>query len=223
MDDFFSSASHRLRGPLNVIAGWVGVLRAGAATPAVLEQAATAIDRSCRAQVELVEGILQLWSLSEGAYTIERTPVELVPCLRAAVDETRALAEAKRIAVNARVDHDGLTVSGHRPSLERAMTLLLRHAIDRSPERAPVGVRLGAASGLARLEVTDLGPAVGAPDLPSLFDRYRAPEPGGAPHGHINLDLAIARRLAALHDGGLTARSGPDGGLTFVLSLPLLA
>lgn len=222
MDEFFGAASHRLRGPLNVITGWVGVLRSGSATPAMLEQASAAIDRSCRTQVELIEGLLQLWALSEGRYAIDRAPVDLGQCVRAAVDETRALAESRRVGVSAQ-SAPGVTVAGDRPSLERAVTLLARHAIARSPEGAGVRLRLAADAGQARVEVSDAGPAVRASDLPRLLERYQPPEPGGSPHGQVNLDLAIARLLAALHGGSLAAEGAPEGGVTLVLSLPLVA
>jgi signal transduction histidine kinase len=220
MDEFFGAASHRLRGPLNVITGWIGVLRSGSATPAMLEQAAMAMDRSCRAQVELIEGLLELWALSEGSYTIEPVPVDLGQCVRAAVDDTRALAESRRVGVSAQVA-PGVTVPGDRPSLERAVILLARHAIARSPEEGEVRLRLAADGARARLEVSDAGPAVRASDLAALFERYRAPEPGGPPHGQINVELAVARRLAALHGGSLAATRRPAGGVTVVLSLPL--
>src|SRR5512145_1495193 len=145
--DFFLAAAHRLRGPLNVIAGWAGVLRAGNATPAVLEQAVNAIDRSCRIEVDLVEAVLELWALSEGTRKIERTPVDLAQCLHTAVEATCPEACAREVDVRATAPREALVTMGHRPSLERTLAILISRAIERSPEKAAVRVSLSAESG----------------------------------------------------------------------------
>jgi two-component system sensor histidine kinase BaeS len=222
--DFFAALLHRLRGPLNVIAGWTGVLRTGQATPEMLRQAADAIERSCRGQAELVATVVELWALSEGAGKLEPVPVDLRDCLRAAVDAARERAHGREIAVEGALGAP-LEVLGDRGRLVRAMALLLRHAVERSAAGDTVRARVDADATSALVEVTDAGPGVDARDVPFLFDRLRpaAPSAGHSPdvpHGQVNLDLAVTSHIAALHQGTLVARAAPAGGLTITLTLP---
>ncbi|TPW78076.1 sensor histidine kinase [Schumannella soli] len=107
-------------------------------------------------------------------------------------------------------------VDGDGTELRRAMTNLLRNAIEHSPGR--VEVTVGIDSRGAVISVTDVGAGVGEGQGELLF------EPGwrGAPAaaGGSGLGLAIARGVARAHAGDITVTNLAQG-CRFDLVLPL--
>jgi signal transduction histidine kinase len=71
------------------------------------------------------------------------------------------------------------------------------------------------------VEVVDEGPGIPPEQLPHLFERFRTGLPGGRESG-LGLGLYLAKRIAAVHGGDLTAESEPGRGARFTLSLPAL-
>lgn len=59
-EDFLRALSHELRGPLNVIRNWVHLLRSGKLDDAMTARALDRIDRSVRAEAQLVGEMLDL-------------------------------------------------------------------------------------------------------------------------------------------------------------------
>jgi len=77
-------------------------------------------------------------------------------------------------------------------------------------------VRLTRDPGGLTISIADDGGGVPEEELGLLFEPfYRGDKVGTA-----GLGLAIARRVTELHDGTITARNRPDGGLQVSISLP---
>jgi signal transduction histidine kinase len=72
----------------------------------------------------------------------------------------------------------------------------------------------------AAVTVTDTGKGISAEHLEVIFERFFRADPD-APGG-TGIGLTIARRIARLHDGEVTAASaGPGRGATFTVEVPL--
>jgi signal transduction histidine kinase len=72
------------------------------------------------------------------------------------------------------------------------------------------------------VNVTDTGIGIPEGQLEQIFTRFHQVETGMArTYGGAGLGLAIARRIAELHGGTLTAISREGEGSTFTLHLPV--
>jgi signal transduction histidine kinase len=69
--------------------------------------------------------------------------------------------------------------------------------------------------GQVTCSVTDDGPGVPADRAGMLFNVLTT-----TPHGHLGPGLALARRLAELHGGRITAANRPEGGFRVEVTLP---
>ena len=77
-------------------------------------------------------------------------------------------------------------------------------------------------SGWAQVKVTDQGLGIDPDHLDQLFSQFgRVVTSDTASIGGAGLGLYLARELARLHGGDVTAESALGRGSTFVLSLPL--
>ena len=107
--------------------------------------------------------------------------------------------------------------------LERAVANLVENAVQHSPAGVPV--RLCAAvvpEDTLQLRIIDQGPGVAADDRARMFLPFQ--RLGDVPAGSgVGLGLAVARGLAEAVGATIEVEDTPGGGLTMVLSVPLLS
>ena len=102
-DEFLATLSHELRTPLSAILGWTQVLLKGGAEsePARQRRAIEVIDRNARAQVQLIDDLLDLSRIMTGKIRLDLQQVSLQTVVEAAVDSARPAADAKDIRLKA--------------------------------------------------------------------------------------------------------------------------
>jgi len=226
-DDLLSVAAHALRTPLTAILGWVTLLRAGELDAATAARAIEVIERNARRQAELIADLIDATRILGRRLGLNRGRVDFCRLVDTAIATARAAAEAKEVRLHAALDPAAAAVWGDPDRLGQVVASLLANAVKFSRAGGRIDVRLARAEGDAELQVRDEGAGIAAAALPHLFDRLPRDPPGvpadrDAARTQLGLSLAIARHLAELHGGGLSAASdGPGRGATFMLRLPL--
>jgi signal transduction histidine kinase len=122
------------------------------------------------------------------------------------------------------VDGVSAMVNGDSERLQQIANNLLSNAVKFTPPGGKVDVSVKLTGGTADLVVSDSGRGIRQDFLPYVFERFRQEDATATrEYGGLGLGLAIARELAALHNGRVQAFSdGAGQGATFVLKLPLL-
>jgi signal transduction histidine kinase/CheY-like chemotaxis protein len=227
-DEFLATISHELRTPLNAILGWATLLRGGKLPPDKIDEAIAIIERNARAQVRLVDDLLDVSRVITGKLQLDVMPVSLLPLVRAVLDALEPTFEAKQIAVEAKWsadrDHDD-TISGDPDRLQQVIWNLLSNAAKFTPPRGHVSVCVVRAGSYLELRVEDDGDGIKPEFLPYVFDRFRQAETGTTRHhSGVGLGLAIVRHMVELHGGTVAAESEGEGqGATFIVRLPVRA
>jgi PAS domain S-box-containing protein len=222
-DEFLAVLSHELRTPLNAVYGWARMLRSARLAPDVTRRAVEAIERNARAQLQLIEDLLDISRIITGKMRLEIRPLELSVAVAAAVESTRPAADAKGIALETAVCDADLTITGDADRLQQVVWNLVSNAVKFTPAggRVRVEVRAAGADGV-ELAVTDTGQGISPEVLPFVFERFRQGDSSTTrAHGGLGLGLALVRHLVELHGGTVSASSDGDGcGATFVVRLP---
>jgi signal transduction histidine kinase len=115
-------------------------------------------------------------------------------------------------------------VRADRERIAMIVSNLLDNAIKYSPAGGDIDVecRADAAEGVARVVVGDTGLGIAASEMTRLFTRFgRIVTPENAAIPGTGLGLYLARELARMHGGDLTATSVAGRGSAFTLSMPL--
>ena len=221
-DDFLTTASHELRTPLNAILGWANMLRTHALTPEAFERATESIERNARAQVRLIEDILDGSRIITGNLRLDLEPLELTRLLNVAVDSVRASAEAKQIELTVSLEPTTARVLGDAERMQQVVWNLVNNAIKFTPEGGKVQVSLVRAESTIELVVSDTGEGIKPEFLPHLFERFRQAEGGSTRrHGGLGLGLALVHHLVEAHGGSVRAESAGLGlGSRFTVTLP---
>ena len=226
--DLVAWISHDLRTPLAGIRAMTEALADGVVSGSEdVRSYVHGIDREARRLSGMVEDLFELSRITAGALQLSLSAVALEDVVGEAMDAERAVAERKRVQLQARASGRPV-VLGSDPELARLIRNLLSNAIRHTPSDGAVVVAFGAEGSEAWLRVEDGCGGIPEPELARVFDvAYRAgsartPESTTGQPAGAGLGLAIARGLAEAHAGRIEARNhGP--GCRFEVWLPLAA
>jgi two-component system CheB/CheR fusion protein len=221
-DAFLDAVSHELRTPLNAILLWTELLRTSNLDPARYRRAVDTIELSARAQVQLVDDLLDL-SLSRDpdqlALHVER--LDPVPIVEAALDTVRAAAAAKKIAVETELDGE-LHIRADPRRLQQIVWHIAANAIKFTPEGGALSVSLARVDGHVQISLADSGKGISGEDLPFVFQPFRRDRSSTREEQGLGIGLALVRHLVERQGGTITAQSDGEGnGSTFTVQLPL--
>lgn len=218
-DLLLASATHDLKQPLMALLSYAELL----GDEEVSERAAKMaliIARNARRMSGMVDDLLAAATIMTGELTLDRTPTDLVPLVREALDRVRPAAQAGDVALIRRGDSSASAVVDERRVMQ-IFDNLLSNAVKYSLPGGQVSVECHVDERGTILTVADTGIGVPIAEQGRLFERYfrassaLAHDVGGTGHG-----LANARALAEAHGGALTCVSEPGTGSTFTLVLP---
>ena len=227
-DEFLATLSHDLRTPLNAILGWTSILRAqqrdGQIDRNDVGQALDVIERNARAQVQLVEDLLDMNRIVSGQIELEIEPLCLAEVIADAAGSVRPAADARGITLVAATDPAASRVPGDRSRLRQVFWHLLSNAIKFTPRGGRIEIRQRQTpGGMAEVLVHDNGQGIDTNCLAHVFDRFRrADGPAARRPGGLRLGLSIVRQLVELHGGTAAAESAGRGqGAVFRVRLPI--
>jgi signal transduction histidine kinase/DNA-binding response OmpR family regulator len=227
-DEFLAMVSHELRTPLSALLGWTRLLGGGKLNAQETANAIVAVERSARAQVQLVNDLLDVSRIVTGKLSLSVSPIDLSSVVSGAVEDLRATAASKGVDLEAAIDQSSVKFEGDPGRLRQVVANLISNAIKFTPEGGKIQVSLKWVSDpsatFARIQVTDSGAGISPEFLPHVFDRFRqADQSTTRQHGGLGLGLAIARHLVDLHGGTIQAASDGIGkGASFTIRLPQL-
>ncbi|MGC4031740.1 MAG: ATP-binding protein [Tepidisphaeraceae bacterium] len=222
-DEFLATLSHELRTPLNAILGWSQILLRSKGQTDDVRQGLDVIDRNARAQVRLVEDLLDMSRILTGTVRLDVQPVSLPGVIQAALDAVRPAADAKEIVIQPVLDPQAAAVTGDPARLQQIIWNLLINAIKFTPKGGRVQIFLERVNSQIEVTVTDSGEGIKPEFLPYVFERFRQADPSTTRrHGGLGLGLAIVRHLVELHGGRVSVKSeGLGRGASFIVALPL--
>ncbi|MEO7338322.1 MAG: PAS domain S-box protein [Caldimonas sp.] len=221
-DEFLATISHELRTPLGAILGWAHVLERGRSDAAGVSQGLSAITRNARAQVQLIEDLLDMNRIESGQLRLEMESADLAGVVSGAIDAIRPTADAKGIRLETAIDPALGVVHGDPGRLQQVVWNLLSNAIKFTPSGGAVTVKAGPMNGAFEISVRDTGQGIKPEFLARMFQRFQQEDASTTRrHGGLGIGLAIVRELTHLHGGSVRAESRGSGeGSTFVVTLP---
>jgi signal transduction histidine kinase/ActR/RegA family two-component response regulator len=220
-DEFLARVSHELRTPLTAVLGWAQMLQSERLPPEQARHALAVIERSARAQRQLIEDLLDVSRIVSNRLRIAREAVPLAAVIDQALDAVRPEAAARRIQIESVLAEPGL-VLGDARRLEQVVWNLTWNAVKFTQPSGKVTVRLVREGGYLVLSVADTGVGIPSAFLPHVFEWFRQADPAARSQAGLGLGLGIVRHLVQLHGGSVRAESRGEGrGATFVVRLPL--
>jgi len=221
-DEFLAVVSHELRTPLAPILGWASVLKKND-SPEQARRAAEAIERNVLLQSRMVDDLLDVNRIAQGALSLELEICDLQALIGAALETSVQDIEKKSIRLE-RVDAGGrLLVAGDAGRLRQVFSNIISNAVKFTPAGGGVRITLSREGDSALVRIADTGAGISPEFLPFVFDIFRQQEQGPRrTHGGLGIGLSLVKKLTELHRGTVSvASAGPGRGTEVTVRLPL--
>ena len=218
--EFTANVSHELKTPLTSISGIAEIMQSGMVKPEDIQSFAGDIYQEAQRLIALVEDIIRLSRLDEGAESLEREPVNL---LSIAQDVARRLdSAAQKAGVTLKVMGLSVEVRGIPSVLDEMVYNLCDNAIKYNHPGGTVNVTVAPADdGSAEVTVEDTGIGIPVEDQSRVFERfYRVDKSHSKEIGGTGLGLSIVKHGASLHGAQIHMDSQVGRGTSVQLLFP---
>jgi signal transduction histidine kinase len=224
-DEFVAMVSHELRTPLTPMLGCIHLLRTTNPSSSNFDRALEMIERNARAQVQIVEDLLDVSRIVAGNLHLSMKSIAVIPVIVAAIDSVKSSAEAKGIKTLTSFEDVRTPIAGDPHRLQQIVWNLLSNAVKFTPAEGRIDISVRSVGTQVQIQVTDTGEGIPADILPYIFDRFRqSRDPNSKIRSGLGLGLAIVRHLVELHSGSIEAASAGQGkGAVFTLRFPFAA
>jgi signal transduction histidine kinase len=209
-----ASVAHQVGTPLNVMSGYVQMLRAGQP-----EGSATAERlRAVHEQIARVTAIVQSLLDRTRRPPLELRPVRAGELLEGLAELVRPTLVGHRIELALQVQPELPPLVADRAQIEQALLNLVTNAIDAMPQGGRLTLEACRDGDSIALRVGDTGAGIAAEDLPRVFEPLYTTKPRGSGTG---LGLPLVREIVAAHGGTVRLESRPGEGTTVLVRLAL--
>ena len=210
--EFSANVSHELKTPLQGIIGSAELLESGMVKQEDTPRFVGHIHKEASRLVNLIEDIIRLSQLDEGA----EMPKENVDLL-ALAEDVKAIREAsageKQVTIH--VTGAGFSVIGVRRMLQEILYNLCDNAIKYNVPGGNVTIH----AENNRLVVSDTGIGIPAEHKDRIFERfYRVDKSHSKASGGTGLGLSIVKHAAAYHKAEISLESTPGKGTTITIT-----
>ena len=217
--EFTANVSHELKTPLQSITGSAELLENGLVKPEDVPQFVGMIRTEAARLVTLVDDIIHLSQLDEGAAPARET-VDLLETAKDVASVLRDSAGEKGIHVS--VSGENVSISGVRSFLHEMIYNLCDNAIKYNVENGSVEITVARGEGVAVVTVSDTGIGIPAEYRSRIFERFfRVDKSRSKASGGTGLGLSIVKHIAQYHGAEIEVHSGAGGaGTSIAVSFP---
>lgn len=218
--EFTSNVSHELKTPLHSISGYAELLQNDMVKQGDIVPFAGKIYREAQRMTSLVEDILSLSHLDEGAEDMEWTEVKLYELASKAIAGLEAEAKAAKVTVS--LSGEDCRLHGIPQLLHSIIYNLCDNAIKYNKVGGEVKVSVEKQDAGAVLTVSDTGIGIPAQEQARIFERfYRVDKSRSKEVGGTGLGLSIVKHAVLIHHGTIEVDSAVDEGTTITVRLPI--
>jgi len=212
LGEIAAGLAHEIQNPVAGIRGALEIV--GARVPAGTPEAefAGVAEKELRRMEGLIAEFLNYARAHKPA--LRRTGLE--PLLRHVTALLQPEAERHGVDLVIEPDPDVPDVELDPEQITQVIFNVVLNAIQATPERSTVRIRLSRDDAFVRTDVADEGPGIAPDHLPRLFDPFFTTKPRGT-----GLGLAVSQRIVTAHRGTIDVMSASPGGTTVRIRLPI--
>lgn len=219
---WIADISHELRTPLSILKGEIEAIQDG------IRVSSPQTINSLHAEVEhlnlLVNDLYELSMSDIGALNYQKSNIDIGHVLQDTLDSFRTEFEnaGLTLAFNSKlkkIHH----VFADATRLRQLFSNLLKNTLRYTDRDGRLEVEISAQPDEISIQFKDSEPGVSEAELEKLFERlYRVESSRNRATGGAGLGLSVCQNIVSAHDGTITAKASPYGGVWISVRLPAL-
>jgi two-component system phosphate regulon sensor histidine kinase PhoR len=218
--DFVANASHELRSPLTVIAGYLDALAEDQKLDPTWNTPVLEMRRQAERMGTIINDLLELSRLESSGRAQEERAIDVGGLLSVLRKEALSMEPVGRV-VNLKIESDALLL-GVESELHSIASNLVSNAVKYTPATGEIELRWWTDQDGAYLSVRDTGIGIPPEHIPRLTERFYRVDPGRARSmGGSGLGLSIVKHALQRHDASLRIESREGVGSTFTCTFPV--
>ncbi len=217
--EFTANVSHELKTPLQIISGHAELLAGGIVKEENRQEFAGQIYSEAQRMIRLVEDIIRLSHLDEGAEDLKREKTNLYHLAGEVVGQLSE--EAKKADVTLALQGEDAEILGIPRILHEIVYNLCDNGMKYNKPGGSVTVTVENRESVAVITVADTGIGIPPEHQKRIFERfYRVDKSRSKELGGTGLGLSIVKHGVQLHGGEISLSSTPDVGTTITVTFP---
>ena len=217
--EFTANVSHELKTPLHSISGCAELMKNGMVKPEDTARFAGQIYAEAQRLISLVEDIIRLSRLDEGAEDMQRERIDLY-ALSGSVIESLG-NEAKESNISVELCGCPAYIWGVRQLVGGMIYNLCENAIKYNKENGSVKLTVSNEGEYSVLNVSDTGIGIPPEHQSRIFERfYRVDKSHSKEVGGTGLGLSIVKHSAMVHNAKIDLQSTPGKGTSITVRFP---
>jgi len=221
-DRFIAVLSHELRNPLAAIRTATQILKEDKFSEMQKGRALDTIDRQSRYQMRLIDDLLDVNRISQGRIELREEKIDLRTPIKGAIDTYMPAIQAKAIKFQFTGADRAVLALADAVRIEQIVSNLINNALKFTSTGGSIEVALRQQGTSATIAVRDSGVGLEASMVDRIFELFTQVRGSQGDTGN-GIGLWLARNLAQMHHGTLTATSeGLGKGTLLLLKLPCL-
>lgn len=210
--DFIANASHELRTPITVIAGFVEVLQEQVDSSKIKAPLEKIQQQTVRMQ-QILEDLIILARLEVAQTPLLHERVDIGELLQLVYSDALVLDRGRH---QLNMSAQSASIIGNWVELQMAVSNLVTNAIRYTPENGDITVFSSVDDDGVHIGVEDSGIGIMPEHISRLTERFYRVDPGRSrEQGGTGLGLAIVKHILDRHDASLHIRSVPGEGSLF--------
>jgi two-component system CheB/CheR fusion protein len=217
-----ATIAHELRSPLQPLTTATELL-SQRTEPELRERATRILRRQIQQMERLVEDLVDMARVQQGALRIAYAAVPLQPLLEEAVDAWREAAARKQIALFSVLPPVPVEVEVDPGRITQVIGNLLGNAVKFTPAGGQVTLQANVEPQHFVVRIKDTGRGIGPELQPRIFEMFTQADCADTGRGQgLGIGLALVKQIVALHGGSVEVKSeGADKGSEFAVRVPL--
>jgi two-component system sensor histidine kinase KdpD len=218
-NSLLAALSHDLRTPLTSLIGLSESLATSKPElPAVQQDLAAALHDEALRMSNLVTNLLDMARIQSGEIKLNQQWQPIEEVVGSALRASHSLLSKHKIQT--RLPPDLPLVHFDAVLIERVFCNLFENATKYTPPGSSVVISAEVDSAFLNVMVSDNGPGLPPGREEAIFEKFTRGERESVTPG-VGLGLAICRAIVEAHGGTIRAQRSPDGGASFIFTIPL--
>jgi signal transduction histidine kinase len=216
--EFLGIASHELRSPIQPILSYADLATKG---DLPYQQAMEKILTNALKLQSLANDILDVARIEAGQLNCVMRPVSVNRVVKDAADSIRDNLR-KDVNLEIQLLEQDVEIGLDHDRIAQVLTNILGNAA-KFTKKGKIKIETSRASdnSLIEIRISDTGGGIPEEILPRLFEKFATKDVGASAKQGTGLGLYISKAIVKAHNGKISAFNNPEGGSTFVISLPI--